>query len=104
MLPNEIPKYGKRLVPSLIDQLAQDKPDSPWISVPVSSELSDGFRDINYYVFANAVNRAAHWIESNIGKSLRFETLPYIGPNDARYFILFAAAVKAGYKVGTIYA
>ncbi|KAL8980929.1 MAG: hypothetical protein Q9205_004133 [Flavoplaca limonia] len=89
---------GKRLIPSLIDQLARDEPDNPWTSVPVSSNLADGFRDISYSILANAVNRAALWIESRCGRSADFGTLLYIGLNDARYFIFFAAAVKTGYK------
>ena len=96
------PSCGKRLIPSLIDQLARDEPDNPWISVPVSSNLADGFRDISYSILANAVNRAAVWIESRCGRSTDFGTLLYIGLNDARYFIFFAAAVKTGYKVRTI--
>lgn len=95
-------RYGERLLPCLIDQLARDEPQSPWISVPVSTDLADGFKDITYFTLANAVNRAAHWIHSQCGRSIDFETLPYIGPNDARYFILFAAAVKTGYKVSPV--
>ena len=94
---------GKRLIPSLIDQLARDEPDNPWTSIPVSSNPADGFRDISYSILANAVNRAALWIEYRCGRSADFGTLLYIGLNDARYFIFFAAAVKTGYKVRTIH-
>ena len=102
MVSSSAPSYGERLLPTMIDELARDEPNTAWISVPRSTDLADGFKEITYWSLSNAINRGATWIESCCGRSTGFETLTYIGPNDARYFILFAAAVKTGYKVSLV--
>ena len=93
------PDYGHRLIPSLIDNRAQEDPQRPVWSIPCSSNLADGFRDINYGQVAQAINRAAWWIDENVGKSTTFETLAYMGPPDLRYAILTVAAQKTGHTV-----
>ncbi|CAD6591622.1 MAG: hypothetical protein ASARMPREDX12_005279 [Alectoria sarmentosa] len=91
------PSYGRRLIPQLIDQRAEESPELPLWSVPISSNLMDGFRDISYGQVARAINRAAWWIDGNIGKSTTFETLAYMGPPDLRYAVLTVAAQKTGH-------
>ena len=93
------PNYGHRLIPQLIDERARSRPQDPVWSVPDSSNLADGFRDISYAQVARAINRAAWWIHENIGKSTTFETLAYIGPPDLRYAISTIAAQKTGHTV-----
>ena len=93
------PSYGRRLIPQLIDQRAEESPELPLWSVPISSNLMDGFRDISYGQVARAINRAAWWIDGNIGKSTTFETLAYMGPPDLRYAVLTVAAQKTGHTV-----
>ena len=99
MAPYDTKSCGRRLVPLIIDQLALERPCETWISVPKSRDIKDGFRNVSYWALANAVNRLSWWIESRLGRSTNFETLAYIGANDARYFIILAAAMKTGYKV-----
>ena len=94
--------WGRRLIPSLIDQIAVEHPSRPFISVPSSFEPRDGFRDINYKVFSDAVNRCAWWLEEKFGKGLNFATLTYLSHGrDIMYLILVLGATKAGYKVCT---
>lgn len=93
------PKCGKRLIPQIIDELAGANPRKVFASYPISPNLQDGFRDVNYLQLANAINTCAWWIEGQVGKGHNFETLAYIGPSDLRYAILTIAAIKAGYKV-----
>ena len=93
------PKCGKRLIPHIIDGLALTNPRKVFASYPRSSNLQEGFRDVNYLQLANAINACAWWIESQVGKSHVLETLAYIGPSDLRYAIFTVAAIKTGYKV-----
>ena len=93
------PSYGRRLIPQLIDQRAEESPELPLWSIPVSSALVDGFRDISYGQVARAINRAAWWIDEKVGKSTTFETLAYMGPPDLRYAVLTVAAQKTGHTV-----
>ena len=93
------PSYGSRLLPQVVDALAQSNPERIYASYPLSADFSDGFRDVTMSEIANAVNRFAYCLERHIGASTVFETLAYMGPSDLRYAVVFHAAVKCGYKV-----
>ena len=93
------PSYGSRLLPQVVDALARSNPKRIYASFPLSSDCSDGFRDVTMFELANAVDTFAYWLEQNIGASTVFETLAYMGPSDLRYAIVFLATVKCGYKV-----
>lgn len=94
------PQYGKRLIPQVLDEVAESEPSREFISVPRSSNPQDGWKPISYKQIANAVNRIAQRIIDKRGKPEpgSFPTLTYIGPNDARYMIIMIACIKAGYK------
>ena len=96
-------QYGSRLLPQVVDELACSDPDRIYASIPRSSDLSDGFRDVSMLQISQAVNKFAHWLEGVIGRSTAFETISYMGPSDLRYPIIFLAAVKTGYKVQLLY-
>ena len=72
--------YGRRLIPSFVDELATTDPDFVYASIPRTARYADGLRDVTIKTFARAVDRAAGWIDSLIGKSDSFETISYIGP------------------------
>ena len=93
------PDYGRRLLPVLVDEISRDDPERPFVSLSRSSSPEDGFKDVTYRSFANAINKAAWWLEAKLGKSRNFEVLAYTGPSDIRYPIIVYAAVKVGYKV-----
>lgn len=93
------PEYGRRLISQLIDQRGEESPEHSIWSIPRSSNLADGFRDIGYGQLSGAINRAAWWIDDSIGKSTTFETLAYMGPPDLRYAVLTVAAQKTGHTV-----
>ena len=97
-LPQEEPIYGQRLIPHLIDDIAHNVPSRTFCSLAKSSDVSDGFNNVSYGAFANAINCLARWMEENLGKTSTIETLSYIGPPDLRYIILTIAAQKTGYK------
>ncbi|KAI0114360.1 hypothetical protein GGR51DRAFT_504049 [Nemania sp. FL0031] len=92
--------FGRRLLPQVVDDLAQREPQREAFSIPRGSEPKDGWKPVTFKQYANAVNRVAHKIIENCGvpPANTFPTIAYIGPNDARYVVVILAAVKAGYK------
>jgi acyl-coenzyme A synthetase/AMP-(fatty) acid ligase len=94
------PDYGRRLLPVVIDEIALNDPGRAWTSLPYDdNDLSRGYEDISYLVFANAINKLAWHIESCAGPSKNNETFVYIGRPDVRYQIIAMAAAKTRYKV-----
>ncbi|KAK7713546.1 putative NRPS-like protein biosynthetic cluster [Diaporthe eres] len=91
--------YGSRLLPTVVDETAENHPDLPYAYVPVSTNVSDGFKAVSFSDVATAANFLAAWIQQNLGTSTSFETIAYMGPGDLRYVVAFLAAVKCGYKV-----
>ena len=91
------------LVPDIVDQRAQTKPETLYAEYPVSTlSYEEGYRKITYGDFANAVNGAAWWLFNTLGPGSDFEALAYIGPNDLRYPALILGAAKAGYIVRSL--
>ena len=89
----------KRLIPNAIDELARLSPDAVFASIPFSTNVADGFRDITYLDYAYSINRAASWLEKGLGADYQNEKIGYIAPSDLRYVILAVAAVKIGCQV-----
>ncbi|KAI1121295.1 male sterility protein-domain-containing protein [Nemania abortiva] len=93
------PKYGQRLVPNIIDDIAAKEPLRVFASIPLSEDLHDGYIDISYWAIANAINRACWWLSESLGLANTSEVFSYIGPNDLRYPIFLVAAIKCGYQM-----
>ena len=94
--------YGKRLLHSTIDEIADVNPDKLCACIPRSPNLEEGFKDVTIADFARAIDRTAWWLQDLLGKSTTVGALAYIGPFDLRYFILVAASAKAEYRVSEI--
>ncbi|KAF2015128.1 acetyl-CoA synthetase-like protein [Aaosphaeria arxii CBS 175.79] len=90
---------GRRLVPVMVDQIAKEDPRRKIFSFPKSEDLKDGFQDLDFSTFANAVNKTAFFIQREIGRSSMFETVLYMGDPDVRHFIALVALMKTGHKV-----
>ena len=80
-----------------IDERARDNHKRPHASISNFNSVRDGFRDITYRTFANAINGCALWLKDEIGDWTNFEAMVYIAPADLRYQILCMAAVKTGH-------
>ena len=89
-----------QLMPILIDQFANEEPQTSFISL--SNET--GYTTITFGQYANAINGVAWWLEHNIGKGDLGQALGYLGTGggDIYYAILLIAAHKAGYYVSSI--
>lgn len=98
--PTTTPKYGQRLLHVTIDEIAEVTPDRVFASLPCNDDdLSEGYEDITYAVYANAIDKLAWHIESCLGPSSNNETFAYIGRSDIRYSIIALAAAKTQYRV-----
>ncbi|TKA77269.1 hypothetical protein B0A49_03507, partial [Cryomyces minteri] len=88
-----------RILPLIVDKYAREQPNKPWASIQKSTNPSDGFQDVTYAAFANAINRAAWFVDSTLGKCQDsiFDTVSYMGKPDVRYFIMLVALIKTGY-------
>jgi acyl-coenzyme A synthetase/AMP-(fatty) acid ligase len=95
------PNCGKRLMPVVLDEVAMQDPERVFVSVPKSSDLSEGYTDINYSTFAKAVNKCAWWLREQLGENSIPKTILYMGPLDVRYLVIILAAAKAGHIVCT---
>lgn len=102
MTTQQLPPYGQRLVPQVLDELASTDPQRVYAAIPKTAEVKDGYQDITVADLALAVNFTAKWIEDKFGKSADFETITYIGLSDLRGVVTFLAAVKTGYKASVI--
>ena len=89
-------------IPSVIDAIAAETPERPFLSIPNEDHKYSSWRDISYGSFARAVDRCAWWLKEKLGESQSFETLSYIGPQDATCLIFLLASVKTGHNVGTM--
>lgn len=76
-------EYGRRLIPTLVDEMAAFTPDHVYASIPRHQDFTGGFENVTSRKLARAVNRAAFWIDEKIGKSAKFETIAYLGPSKA---------------------
>ncbi|MCJ1394676.1 hypothetical protein MMC18_007556 [Xylographa bjoerkii] len=92
------PRYGARLLPQVLDDLAQSHPERIFASIPRSADLSQGFRDVTVQEMSEATSNIAWWLQEQLCRSDDFETLAYMGISDLRYPVLFLAGVKCGYK------
>lgn len=86
---SSVAQPGKRLLPTVIDEIARDEPNRIWASLPINDyDLSKGYEDISYATFANAINKLAWLIVSTVGRSSDFDTVAYLGVPDVRYHMI----------------
>ena len=94
---------GQRQLLGTLAHIASTSPHKTYLSLARSSRIEDGFEDLSYGRFNQAVDRAAFWLERHFGRSpdlsvVRpvFASLPR---HDLRGGLLIAAAPKAGLHV-----
>lgn len=90
---------GQRTLIQTLIQRAQDSPDEVFGSIPVTSDIHDGFHDFTVRDLVCAIDACAWTIKEHYGVSTEHETLLYMGASDFRYTIVLFAAIKCGYKV-----
>jgi acyl-coenzyme A synthetase/AMP-(fatty) acid ligase len=101
-MEEETPEYGTRLLPTLIDEIATKTPTRIYASIPKNdTDLSQGFKNVTYAEFAQAIDACSRWLDETLGKAAdgTFPTFAYFGPRDPGYCIVVVAAAKVGRKV-----
>ncbi|KAI0479311.1 hypothetical protein GGR56DRAFT_673241 [Xylariaceae sp. FL0804] len=97
------PDSGEKpqLLTEMLDNLARTKPNELYSIYPESPDSYDeGFRELTWERFANAVNGLAWWLTIQLGTaSPALETVTYTGPNDFRCGAIVLACSKAGLKL-----
>ncbi|KAK2603619.1 hypothetical protein QQS21_004200 [Conoideocrella luteorostrata] len=99
MDPTSLPLQGSRQLHQTLDYLAATSPRRLFATIPKTSDISDGFREIYFCDMARCSNVAARWIQDQFGSSQSFQTLSFIGIPDLRGVAVFFGAIKCGYKV-----
>ncbi|KAE8423840.1 hypothetical protein BDV36DRAFT_303219 [Aspergillus pseudocaelatus] len=89
--------FDQRLMCCFVDELAESRPGQLFCIQPISSDLSQGWRNVSMRDLAGAVDSTARWIDMAMGKGSDFEPLAYIGANDMRYVAFYLACMKTGY-------
>ena len=93
------PSFGRRLIPTLIDETAYVNPNGIYCFLPKGTAVEHGFDSVTYNGFANAIDRCSHWMEAQLGRGQSFSTVAYLGPSDLLTTIIIVAAIKTGHKV-----
>jgi hypothetical protein len=89
----------RRLLPQIIDTNAAVHPTKLYAIFPKTESIADGIVHYDYKQLANAINHVAGYLDTNLPKSVDFDTFAYIGSKDIRYSILAMAALKMRRKV-----
>lgn len=92
-------RYSNRLLVNAIDESARDCPDQVVVRYPGPNWETDGYETITRKQLAQAVDRAAHWLDQQLEGAEDAHTVSYVGPNDPRYCILLASTIKTGRRV-----
>jgi len=62
------PNCRKCLLPVVLNETAANEPTRIFVSVSKSSNIFKGFRDIDYGMFAKAVDKFAFWLREQVGQ------------------------------------
>ena len=99
----DIESSGRRLFPHIVDKRARTGYERPFGLYPRTTDPSNGFRAVSYAQLANAVNRAAWWLDQALGEAGNEDcAFAYFGPTDLRYVVFVLAGMKTGRKVSIL--
>ncbi|CAG8019901.1 unnamed protein product [Penicillium nalgiovense] len=82
----------------ILDATAEKHPNQLYCVHPVSSDISQGWRDVTFADLANAINRMVLWIQKNVASSDAPQTLAYMGANDIRYCAFMFACMRLRHR------
>ena len=91
-----LPKFGNRLLPSVLDQWANDDPARLYAVVPHAEDSTDNFDGVTMLQISYTVDVTAWWLTSAFGAGEGSQRLTYIGVLDLRYPTVLLATMKVG--------
>lgn len=80
MTRDELPDYGRRLIPQILDGVAKTDPNRIVYSLAIFNDGRRDFRHISAIQFARAVDKTSWWLQSEVGAGKGIQLLGYIGP------------------------
>ncbi|ROW06826.1 hypothetical protein VMCG_04095 [Cytospora schulzeri] len=86
---------GEKLFVKLIDEKARLTPNHTFVRYPGEDWETKGFSTITWRQYVNGINKVAHWLDEQLGKSENNDTVAYMGPNDVRYAFVWPALNKS---------
>ncbi|KAH8702402.1 transferase family protein [Talaromyces proteolyticus] len=89
--------YGRRLIPQIMDNLADTDPDRTVFSLASVLNGNIKLNHVSARQFTRAVDKTAWWLRDQVGTPSAVQPVVYIGPHDLRHILLTYACVKAGY-------
>lgn len=92
-------RFTNRLLAKVIDQKAERITNDVFLRYAGPDWEAEGYKSMTWSQLAEAVNKAAHWLDENLGKDVNLQSVAYVGPNDARYFFLLVAVMKTSRQV-----
>ncbi|CAG8396628.1 unnamed protein product [Penicillium salamii] len=81
-----------------LHKLIAEHPDTLYCTHPISSDISDGWRDVSFRDLAYAINYMVRWIRTEVSLSSDHLTLAYLGGNDIRYCAFVFACMQLRHK------
>lgn len=98
-------RYGERLLPICIREIAEQDPErlfAEFIDPPLLLENnSDNIWRLTFREFSRMIDRAAWWLDAKFRENglTKGTTFAYLGRADVRYLVILVAAMKCGYPV-----
>jgi acyl-CoA synthetase (AMP-forming)/AMP-acid ligase II len=83
----------------IVDSVAVNDPGTLYCIHPVSSDISEGWVNVDFEKLVDAINRTALWIQENVASSTEPETIAYVGANDIRYTAFIFACMRLRHTV-----
>ncbi|KAF2464690.1 acetyl-CoA synthetase-like protein [Lindgomyces ingoldianus] len=94
-------KYnGEQLLIEVVEEKAKWLKHHTFLRYPADKWKKNGYSIMTWGQFADAINKVAHWLDQQLGKSMDNEAVAYLGPSNARYSIILPAAIKTNRKEG----
>ncbi|KUI53384.1 Fatty acid transporter protein [Cytospora mali] len=87
-----------RLLVRAIDNKAKLIPNHTFLRFPGEDWEVNGYSTITWRQYVDGINKVAHWLDDQLGKSVNNETVAYMGPNDVRYTFVWPALNKTNRK------
>jgi long-subunit acyl-CoA synthetase (AMP-forming) len=82
-----------------LNKLVTEQPDCLYCIHPITSDISDGWKDVSFKDLANAIQNMALWIQTEVSSSNQPLTIAYIGCNDIRYAAFVFACMQLQHTV-----
>lgn len=93
---------AEKLLVKIIEEKAKWTPDHTFVRFPGEGWETKGYSTITWRQYANGINKVAHWLDEQLGKSENNDTVAYMGPNDVRYAFVWPALNRSYRRVSKL--